>query len=389
MMDAVGGGQLKTPLRIGLIGLVSAYSLHYAEDLTSMPGVEIAGTVSLGRDERYIRDSLTLPWLASYPKTIQEYERRWNIPVLETTEELYRRGVDAVVICTEDYLRPRYAAEALSHDLHVLIPKPFASSLEEVRAIEGALAKSRGTVTPSLPLRYSGAYTGAKAILDSGELGDPLAIRGQVAHHLSFGPWKSDSTMAAGPEFEVGFYTVDAMCYLMSRRPTRVTAAARNFLHLGVPTFDLAKLLVEFDGGGLGSADLYCGNHFRMPSQEMEIVCSDGAMRIERQGARGEVALRVFTPQGERVETPPGSFRARELANWTRICREGDRAAAAALLSAGLTTLQVLVAFKQAWQDDRQVTLPLAGWAASDSPAGGPGAPHDGAVPAVRAAVER
>ncbi len=351
------------PLRVGIIGLVSAYALHYAEDLTHLPDVEVVGTAHLGRDAGYIRDSLALPWLKQYPKTIAEYTRRFGVPVVESAEELYARGAEAVVVCTEDYLRSRYAVQALEREVHAFLPKPFASTLAEVEALRGALATSRATLVPSLPLRYHGLYTAAKQELGDAGLGEPLAIRGQISHHLSFGPWKSDPTMAAGPEFESGFYTVDALCYLMGDEPVRVSAAGRNHLHRGVPTFDVAKLLVEFAGGGLASADFYCGNHFPFPSHELELIARDGGLRIERDYAQDGPVLRVFTQDGLRTEARPGDFRRAELANWLAICREGRRAEADALLAEGTRTLGVLIAFQQAWPTGREVALPLQGGA--------------------------
>jgi predicted dehydrogenase len=349
------------PLRVGIIGIVSAYSLHYAEDLARLPAVEVVGTAHLGRDEAYIRDSLALPWLQQYPKGLAEYERHFGVPVVASAEELYARGAEAVAVCTEDSLRHRYAVQALERGIHVFLPKPFASTLEEVAALRGALARSTATLVPSLPLRYHGLYVAAKQALGDAGLGEPLTVRGQIAHHLSFGPWKSDPTLAAGPEFESGFYTLDALCYLMGDEPARVYAAGRNFLHRDMPTFDAAKVLVQFTRGGLASADFYCGNHFPFPSQELELVARDGGLRIERDYPREGLALRIFTKDGMHTETRPGDFRRAELAHWLAICREGRRAEADALLAEGIRTLQVLIAFKQAWQTGREVALPLPG----------------------------
>ncbi len=194
------------PLRVGIIGLVSAYSLHYAEDRRQLLGVEVVRTAHLGRDEGYIRDSLTLPWLAGYPKDLAGYTARFGVPVVETAEELYERGAEAVAVCTEDAPRGRYAVGALDRGVHVFLPKPCASTFRGVAALRAARARSGATLTPSLPLRHHGLYAAAKQALGGAGPGGLLAIRGQIAHHLRFGPWKSDPTLAAGPGFEPGFY---------------------------------------------------------------------------------------------------------------------------------------------------------------------------------------
>lgn len=338
------------PIRVGIIGIVSAYSLHYAEDLKKIPGVEVVGTAHLGRDRRYIRESLELPWLKKYPKNLDEYEGYFGVPVVASAEDLYRQGVDAVAVCTEDTLRSGFAVDALERGVHVLLPKPFASSQRDVNLLQGALAKSKATLTPSLPLRYHGLFVAAKRVLAEGSLGEPLAMRGEISHPLSAGPWKSDPNLAAGPEFESGFYTLDALCYLMGDEPVRVDAVGRNFHHPGVDTFDLAKVLVQFKNGGLASADFYCGSRFPFPSQEVEVIARDGGLRIERDTAAGGNVLRVFTAEGERSETASGDFRSAEIANWIEICRRDDRVRSDALFAEGIKTLQVLIAFKQSWR---------------------------------------
>jgi predicted dehydrogenase len=257
-------------------------------------------------------------------------------------------------------LRCRYAVEALERGVHVFLPKPFASTLAEVAALRAALSRSGATLTPSLPLRYHGLFRAAKQVLLDGELGRPLSSRAQIAHPLSVGPWKSDPTLAAGPEFEQGFYTVDALCYLMGDTPTRVYAAGRNFQHPAEPTFDLAKVLIQFARGGLGSGDFYCGGGFAFPSQELELVAERGGLRIERDGPRKPPVLRIFTPDGERREEHPGDFRPTEIANWVRICHEGLRDKSDALLDDATTTLRALIGFKRSWESGKEVPLPLA-----------------------------
>ena len=350
---------MPSAVRVGIIGIVSAYSLHYADYLQKIPGVEVVGTAHLGRDDRYVRESLSLPWLTKYPKGIAEYERHFGVPVVESAEELYERGVDAVAVCTEDCLRTRYAVEALERGVHAFIPKPFASRLEEVDTLRSALAKSKATLTPSLPLRYHGLFQAAKRALSADGIGDPLTMRGQISHLLSSGPWKSDPNQAAGPEFESGFYTIDALCYLMGDEPTSVYAIAENYFHPGVPTFDNAKVVIQFKGRGMASADFYCGNHFPFPSQEFEIIGRNGGLRIEKDYSRNEMILRLFTADGERSETASGDFGTAEMANWIDICRHNRRSEADALLDEGVRTLQVLIAFRRSWQTGQIVSLPI------------------------------
>jgi predicted dehydrogenase len=232
-------------IRVGIIGAVSSYSLHYGQALSALPGVDFVGMAYLGREPKYIRDALNLPWLTKYPKTIEGYAETFNVPVFETAEELIERGKpDALCICTEDYLREKYAMVSLETGSHVFLPKPFARSREEAERVFGA-ANSRGLVaTPDLPQRFRPIWATAMDVVLEGAIGRPISGHFSVAHHLTLGGWKSDTSMAAGPELEVGFYAFDAMRMLMQSEAVQVRGVGDNLDHRGIPYIDNGKALV-------------------------------------------------------------------------------------------------------------------------------------------------
>ena len=270
---------------------------------------------------------------------------------------MYDAGVDAVVICTEDYLRTRYAMEALERGLHVLLPKPFAYTAEDARLLRDTTAKSTATAVPALPLRYHPAYQRAKALLTPDRFGRPIAMRASVTHHLTAGPWKSDPAKAAGPEFEIRL--------LQRRRPALPRGRTGRFrLRPGAkllpprcPTVGYRSVALDFQDGAVASADFNCGLDHHFTGQELEAVAKGGALKLERGrggdgGSGSGTVLRTFTADGEAEEpagsSSGGSGKASELANWVDICRCGDKGAAAALFSAGCRTLEALLALQRA-----------------------------------------
>jgi predicted dehydrogenase len=340
------------PLRVGIVGLISSYSVLYPPDLLTLPGVKLVGAAHLGHDDKYIHDSLAFPWLAKAPKSREAWTTTYDAPLSETAEQLYDSGVDAVVICTEDYLRTRYAMAALERGLHVFLPKPFAYTAEDACGLRDAATKSTATAVPALPLRYHPAYQRAKELLTPDRFGRPVAMRASVTHHLTAGPWKSDPAKAAGPEFESGFYNVDALLYLADEPVVSVYAQAQSYFLPGVPPWDTARSLLTFKGSAVATADFNCGLEHHFTGQELEAVAPGGALRLERgRGVSGGTVLRTFTADGE-AEEPAGpagggSGKASELANWVEICRRGDKAAAEALFATGCQTLEALLAFQR------------------------------------------
>ncbi|MDP6041064.1 MAG: Gfo/Idh/MocA family oxidoreductase, partial [Candidatus Latescibacteria bacterium] len=268
-------------IRVGIIGAVSSYSLHYGQALVELPNVEFVGMAYLERDPKYIRDALNLPWLAKYPKTVEGYAEAFG-PVYATAEELIEKGKpDALCICTEDYLREKYALLTIENGLHVFLPKPFAKSREEAKRIFGA-ANEKGVVAiPDLPQRFRPLWATAMDMVDEGVIGRPISGHFAIAHHLTLGGWKSDTSMAAGPELEVGFYVFDSMRMLMQSDPVKVMGVGDNLDHRGIPYIDNGKCVITCENGAMASVDLVVSMHHPFPPARSSYVIGDeGALAI-------------------------------------------------------------------------------------------------------------
>lgn len=343
--------------RVGIVGAASSYSLHYPEALNKLPGVKAVGMAHLDRDPRYIRDSLNLWWLAKYPKTVEGMADRWGLKLYEQPEEMYDdANLDAVCICTEDYLHLYHAKLAMERGLHVFVPKPFAKSVEEATELFG-MAKEKGVVAVgSLPHRHRANSVLASQLIDEGAIGRPISGHFTIDHHITLGGWKSDPSMASGPEYEIGFYVFDQMRMMMKSDVATVTALAANLDHRGIPFIDNAKCLVQCENGALASIDLLLGMHQHFPGgRTLYVVGDEGALAVEPVEGGKEVVA-IYTPDGsKRVDVPSWNPFERELGAWMEICR-GD-GNAAAWQEEDLKTLELISAFKQAHQCGGTVTL--------------------------------
>jgi len=343
---------MSDPIRVGIIGAVSSYSLFYGEALSAMPNVEFVGMAHLGRDPKYIRDALNLPWLRRLPKTIEGYAETFGAPVYESAEELIEEGKpDALCICTEDYLREKYAMLTVTNGLHVFLPKPFAKSREEAERIFEA-AKEKGVVArPDLPQRFRPLWATAMDVVSSGAIGRPISGHFAIAHHLTLGGWKSDTSMAAGPELEVGFYAFDAMRMLMQCEPVRVVGIGENLDHRGIPYIDNGKCLVTCDNGAMASVDLIFSMHHPFPpGRSAYVIGDDGALHVTAN------AIEVHTSDGVvQHDVPSWSHTQRELASWLDICRDGGDPVP--MQEEGLRTLDLILAYKKAHETGEPVLL--------------------------------
>lgn len=346
--------------RVGIVGPVSAFTLYFAEALVEAPDVEFGGLAHLGRSAKYIRDAWNLPYLRTYPQSLEAYVEAYGGRLYEQTEELIEaERLDAVCITTEDYLRPYHALRALEQGCHVFIPKPFASSVAEGQQMLTA-AKDKGLVLMgSLPLRFNPLYVCASELIDQGAIGEPLSGHFSIIHHLTLGGWKSDPSMAAGPEYEMGFYTFDAMRMLMKDEPRTVVAMADNLDHRGIPYIDSATCLVRFSGGALVSADLrFCMHHRFGDHAGAEVIGNAGSLTFEADPETGRQIVAVYSRAGvERhpVEEARG-YKGDEMLHWARLCMSGGDPTP--WHEEAMGTLRFIDAFVEAHRSGMPVDIP-------------------------------
>lgn len=348
-------------IRIGVFGLASAYAALYAEALAETEAANLVAVCTSGRDDRSLRHALAGLPPERYPTTASGFADRYGVDVQDDASAFFdESALDAVVVCTEDALRARPAIQALARGIHVYMPKPFASSLEEAMLLFQASRGGRAFVTPSLPLRHHPAYRVARELVESGRMGDVLTAHLTLAQHLELGSWRSDPTLASGPELSVAFEVFDALLWLASDGPTSLTALAANLEHRGVPFIDTAKALLRLGRGGMASADFLLGTHYRFPTLELSLVGSEAGVQVQRRGDRGGMALRFFDRQGETEQLiAPGPLYRAEMEAWLALLQEHDQGANDALLQGAVMALQLCIAFRQSWQSQQPVSLPL------------------------------
>ncbi|HCK10940.1 Gfo/Idh/MocA family oxidoreductase [bacterium] len=343
-------------IRIGVIGAVSSYSLHYSDTFNKLDGVELAGLVHFDRDPKYIRDALNLPWLTKFPKTIEGMAKRFECPVYEQIEELFEKGKpDAIAICTEDYLRPKYCAIGLEQGVHVFLPKPFAQTTEQALAAF-ELSNQLGLITVgSLPTRFRSSSVTASDIIDAGAIGRPINGHFSITHHLTLGGWKSDTSMAAGPELETGFYVFDQTRMLMGAHARDVVGFGENLDHRGIPYIDTAKCTVRFDNDALATIDMILSNHHPFPrGRASHVIGDEGALLID-QDEKGSY-IEVHTQSGvTRTDCAEWNPFERELSEWLRLIREEDDPNP--WQDEALKTLDLILAYKLAYETGERVTF--------------------------------
>lgn len=89
---------------------------------------------------------------------------------------LERFDPDGVIVASPAVAHATLATLALARNIPVLVEKPVAPDSATMRALVAAEAQSRAFLLPGHVLRFSAPHARARAILESGEIGDLLHV---------------------------------------------------------------------------------------------------------------------------------------------------------------------------------------------------------------------
>lgn len=235
----------------------------------------------------------------------QQLATELEIPFFEDFSAAVRRDdVDFVSICAEPERRPGLTLECIEAGRHLYLDKDPAPTVEAAQQIAGRAAQ-KGVLSQSFSLVRVPAAARAKAVLDSGELGDLVAIHCDI----TFAKGRS-GTATLGPRHEkanptrftffdskreflcVGWYALAFFQWLSGRRVTSVDATTSNYFfseHQKNDVEDFAYAMLGLEGGIEATiAAGRCG---------WQSHPTHGIHDIRLVGTKGSLTLDVYAPR--------------------------------------------------------------------------------------------
>jgi 1,5-anhydro-D-fructose reductase (1,5-anhydro-D-mannitol-forming) len=155
-----------------------------------------------------------------------------NIIQMDSAESITdSESIDVVFICTPNYLNMPLTIRSLKNGKHVFCEKPPAFSGSDVKKIMDVEKKSGKVLMYGFNHRHHGSVKKMKEIVDSGELGEVLWMRGRYGKSVNadfYDDWRSDINKAGGGILmDQGIHMVDLFLYL-SGDFNKVHAAVSN-----------------------------------------------------------------------------------------------------------------------------------------------------------------
>ena len=177
-----------------------------------------------------------------------------GVPLYGDIQALFDAGsVDGVIVSTptEHHCSPTLAA--LKAGVHVLVEKPIMPTLEQAEQVVAVSEEAKRHVMVGHHRRYYAQVHKAREIIQSGELGQLVAVSGQWTVRKNANYYDPDwrKNWVAGPILTNLIHEIDTLRYVCGEIAS-ISAEISN----GVMNFekeDVAAMVMRFESGALGT----------------------------------------------------------------------------------------------------------------------------------------
>lgn len=348
------------PLRFGVVGCGSA-SIPVCQAIATSPLTDLAAVYDVNRS------------------LAQDISRRFQVPALETFEELVtNQTVDVVYVAVPHHLLGPLTQKVLEASKHALTEKPLAISLEEIDQLIDLAIRQQRILGVYYEMRYAPAYAWARELIQAGAIGNIVGVQIQTLidkplkywesgyDGRSRNPWRAVKSQAGGGVVMMNTsHLLDALFYMTGLVVTSLSAEIGS-LTASVEVEDMASATLQFSNGALGS--LMAGAHIKgaCDDERCFLYGTDGQIRLPDPYGLQPVEiylkrpLNQFTPnQWHSIPMKPVPIHQRAIEDFARAVRL-DRSAPADA-QAARQVLSVVLAIYQSAVERRRITFEKRG----------------------------
>lgn len=287
-----------TKVKVGVIGCGSIANHRHITEYAANPNVELVAfcDVLLERAEKAA---------SKYGgKAYQNYE-----------DLLANEEVEAVSICTPNYLHAPISIAALNEKKHVLCEKPMATSEEEARDMISAAKENGKKLMIGHNQRFVRSHEKARNLIESGEIGKIYSFRTAFGHA---GPetWSADGKRSwffqkekafIGAMGDLGVHKADLLRYLLQEEFVEVGAFVETMAK-EADVDDNAVCILKTESGIIGT--LAASWSYVSKEDNSTVIYGENAiLRLEEDP---EYSLVVQYKNGETVKYQLGKIQSNE-----------------------------------------------------------------------------
>lgn len=171
------------------------------------------------------------------------------------------KDIDAVSVCTPNYLHAPISITALNAGKHVLCEKPMATSKEEAKAMIIAANQNDKKLMIAHNQRFVSSHVKARNLIESGEVGRIYSFRTAFGHGGPEG-WSADGTNSwffkkdqafIGAMGDLGVHKTDLLRFLLGEEITEVASFVEKSAKENSNVDDNAVCVLKTESGIIGT----------------------------------------------------------------------------------------------------------------------------------------
>ncbi|MDH5734240.1 MAG: Gfo/Idh/MocA family oxidoreductase [Candidatus Bathyarchaeota archaeon] len=286
---------------------------------------------------------------------------------------LERDDIEAVSICTPNFLHRKHAVAAASAGKHILLEKPMAPTLKECDEIISACKKADVKLMIGVNSRFEPVNQRVKKLLDEGVIGKIFQIRYHAAYAGPYEFWPAisewffdTSKVGGGCLMDTGVHFIDLLRWFLGDI-SNVCAIGGNIMG-NIKGEDNAMVLLSFKAGALGELDVSWTYSLRAKKYDLraEILGTDGGIFIKgppspitiyteskiQKMLMGSVSLDIPTTPAEIM-----AFQKRKIEHFIKSVLEDKEPLVTG--EDGKAAVEVVLAAYESMKTGRKVNLPL------------------------------
>ncbi|MBQ8804031.1 MAG: Gfo/Idh/MocA family oxidoreductase [Tyzzerella sp.] len=241
-------------LRIALIGLSHVHIAQLTRDFLNYPEeVEVVGAADVP------------------PYTVNESEignrmkflAKREIPIWEDYKELLKQDIDIAIVCTVINSYPEIVEETMAMNIHTIVEKPMALTMENARRMYRAYKASKAQLIINWPVAWYPTFRKVKELVDAGVAGEVYRV--QYRSPATYGPfsqkvmdpadlaqsWWYKSELGGGSLSDYAGYGCLLTTWISGQTAKRVSGFKKNFKNPFSDIEDYSVLSIDF-GSCLG-----------------------------------------------------------------------------------------------------------------------------------------
>lgn len=264
------------PLRVGIAGLGTASALSLPV-LARHPGVRVTAAADSRAD------------------ALARFRSEFAAETFSSVEAMCASDtIDAVYVCTPNFLHAEHATTASEHGKHVLVEKPMALTLDECDAMIDSAERSGVVLALGHTMAHEAAPRRMRRLVSSGELGTVLMVHTWAFTDLLYRPraaWELDTARGGGVVFIQAPHQVDVVRLIAGGivRSVRATTGSADAYR---STEGHYTAFVDFESGASGTLVYSAYAHFDT-AELGGWIDGQGYARAPETHARTRAAARV------------------------------------------------------------------------------------------------